>query len=398
MSKMLIISNNCLSTINNNGKTLYNIFDKMIKDNKVCSIYFSYEKSLINIPTLNLNEKKLLRIKHKEIDNNSNLNHQISECMRLGREIIWLIPSWKKKIKEFVKKNNVHTFFFLAGDSIFAYRIALYIKKRFDLNMLIYYTDDYYFKHYFNIFGFIRKKILSFYIKKSIKKSNELYVISPSMKSHYDKVFNKNAKLLGISLPPLENKYIYHDNINLTFTYIGNLGIGRFETIYRLAKILNKINQKQKRNYKMEIYTNSSLSYYQKNLLLKMENVLLSGGLDKEEVNKKMNESDFLIFVESFDKSMIEITRYSFSTKIMEYLSTLKPIISIGSIESSSIQILSNCSISLKNNNYNDYDLYKMIKDEKMINSNIEKSKALFELLNDTFKLSKKEIYKFNED
>lgn len=398
MSKMLIISNNCLSTINNNGKTLYNIFDKMIKDNKVCSIYFSYEKSLINIPTLNLNEKKLLRIKHKEIDNNSNLNHQISECMRLGREIIWLIPSWKKKIKEFVKKNNVHTFFFLAGDSIFAYRIALYIKKRFDLNMLIYYTDDYYFKHYFNIFGFIRKKILSFYIKKSIKKSNELYVISPSMKSHYDKVFNKNAKLLGISLPPLENKYIYHDNINLTFTYIGNLGIGRFETIYRLAKILNKINQKQKRNYKIEIYTNSSLSYYQKNLLLKMENVLLSGGLDKEEVNKKMNESDFLIFVESFDKSMIEITRYSFSTKIMEYLSTLKPIISIGSIESSSIQILSNCSISLKNNNYNDYDLYKMIKDEKMINSNIEKSKALFELLNDTFKLSKKEIYKFNED
>lgn len=398
MSKMLIISNNCLSTINNNGKTLYNIFDKMIENDKVCSVYFSYEKSSINIPTLNLNERKLLKIKHKEIYNSSNLDHQISEFMRLGREIIWLIPSWKKKVMDFVKVNNVRTIFFLAGDSIFAYRIALYIKKRFDLNMLIYYTDDYYFKHYFNIFGFIRKKILSFYIKKSIKKSDELYVISPSMKSYYDKIFNKNAKLLGVSLPSLDNKYIYHDNINLTFTYIGNLGIGRFETIYKLAKILNKINQKQKKNYKMEIYTNSSLSFHQKNMLLKMENVFLSGGLDYEEVNKKMSESDFLVFVESFDKSMIEITRYSFSTKIMEYLSTLKPIISIGSIESSSIQILLNCSISLNNNNFNDYDLYKMIKDEKMINSNMEKSKALFKLLNDTFKLSKMEIYKFNEN
>lgn len=269
MAKILVLSNNCFSKTKNNGKTLYNIFQNLIKGKKVCSVYFSYENKEICIPTLNINEKILLGIGSSKNSSNSNTSLQprkIKESHRLMREIIWfLLNKWKKLCLNFMKNEDVEVVFFLAGDSIFAYRIAMFLKKITNKRLVLYYTDDYLFKKHVGFFGWIRSRLLKYYAYKSINMCDDLFVISDKMKHQYDSRFGKEAKLLGITYSEnrMEKKELV-DKKNLSASYIGNLGLGRFEMIYSIAEIFNRINQKYDSNWKIKVFSGYVLNELEK--------------------------------------------------------------------------------------------------------------------------------------
>lgn len=392
MKKTLLISNNCLSNVNNNGKTLKSIFNKLINEKRICSLYFSYEKNEIDIPTMNINEKKILHFKEKRTKIVP-VNTGYSNLKRLLREIIWLIPSWKRSTYKFVEKNEIGVIFFLAGDSVFSYRITLKLKKKYNLMLLVYYTDDYFFRNYNGFFGHFRKKIVNYYIEKIIALCEGLYVISPKMKDKYQNHFHKKCGVLGISNEDLYNHNIKKENKNRkVFTYIGNLGIGRYEVIVKFVEEVANINKLQKTDYLVQIYTNSILTEEEKKVFRKYKNVIFGSGLSEKQVNKKLIETDYLIFIESFLEEMIEITKFSFSTKIMEYLSVKKLIISIGPKNISSMEILSNCSISFNNNYYTANELYLALKNDKRNKVYLENTEKTYNCINSHFKKSKKEI------
>ena len=72
--------------------------------------------------------------------------------------------------------------------------------------------------------------------------------------------------------------------------------------------------------------------------------VQFCGGLDSSGVITQMENSHFLLHVESFDKVNRTYVRYSISTKISEYLSSGRGIIAYGPHEVASIELLNNNS------------------------------------------------------
>lgn len=400
----LIVSNNCLSYTKNNGKTLKNIFNKMIAQKKICSLYFSYENKELDIPTCNINEKKLLNIIYKNkkntevsLKNEFKQYMQPNEGIRILRELVWLIPKWKKICNNFVKENDISSIFFLAGDSMFSYRIVMYLKKKFNLSLIVYYTDDYYFKKYRGFFGIIRKKMICRYIDSTISKCDRLYVISPKMKKAYSDYFRLDCQLLGI-IPEQNLICSYSDETkarDIIFTYIGNVGIGRFDVIKNLAKIVDEVNTKYNVSIKVKIFTNSKISNFEINQLKLNDNVIVGGNLNQKQVLMEIEKSDYLIFVESFDNNNIEITKYSFSTKIMEYLAFGKNIIAIGPKEASSIELLSEVSICFQTNNYTAAELYSAMTNTNKCKNNRKYAQELYKSIRKEFEISINEINEY---
>ena len=68
--------------------------------------------------------------------------------------------------------------------------------------------------------------------------------------------------------------------------------------------------------------------------------VKLYKGVDSVQVYKIQKNANFLIHVEGFSKKAIAETRMSFSTKLIDYMSTMKPIIAIGPSNINSIEVL----------------------------------------------------------
>ncbi len=69
---------------------------------------------------------------------------------------------------------------------------------------------------------------------------------------------------------------------------------------------------------------------------------------------KKVEDSDYLLFLEGFSKEDIKSTWLSCSTKIPEYLSSRKPIIAFGSPQNGSIGLIISNNLGI---NFNDNDI-----------------------------------------
>ena len=163
--KILIISNNVLSTQKNNGKTILSFIDQFPK-NDIKQLYFSMEKPEIegyeyfqlsdyDIIKGRFNIKKRGRVINTQVSIMESKNYQytdpdngkkikINDYTRFIREVLW-IGAWKsKKLTHWIEEFDPDVVFFVAGDSIFAYRIYNYIIHRYQkIKSIMYITDDY---------------------------------------------------------------------------------------------------------------------------------------------------------------------------------------------------------------------------------------------------------------
>ena len=71
------------------------------------------------------------------------------------------------------------------------------------------------------------------------------------------------------------------------------------------------------------------------------------GGASASEIADIYADADILLHVESFDKKSIASTKYSFSTKIPEYLSAGKCVLAVGPSEVASLGYLSECACAV---------------------------------------------------
>jgi hypothetical protein len=109
-------------------------------------------------------------------------------------------------------------------------------------------------------------------------------------------------------------------------SYFGSLHTNRDLMLLKFSQIVKNI---ESHKIHINVYTNSEPN---KDLLdkFKTNSINYKGSLIGEELTKAMKSSNFLLHIESDDNVSISKTRLSVSTKIPEYLSTCKPIISFG--------------------------------------------------------------------
>ena len=142
---------------------------------------------------------------------------------------------------------------------------------------------------------------------------------SEKIKRKYEKHFNINGYVIYISSSLKTN----HDTFlteNHSFCYFGNLEYGRDKSLLEVSESLYKVNK----NYLLEIYSKDIDKFNGKKI---PPNIVLHKQISYENVLKEMKKCFCLVIAEGTKNKNVEMTKYSLSTKVSDYLSIGKPIL-----------------------------------------------------------------------
>lgn len=339
--KVLVISHNCFSQSGSNGRTLANFFigypkDKLaqfyiyneVPDSNVCSEYYrvtdkEVAQSIMGrlVGTIIESENQT---RESQICPSEYKKPKKTPLIYLIRECVWGIGRWKnQKLKAWIDAVSPELILFQAGDAAFLFMFAYKLAKEKRIPLVIYNSESYYFKEK----NYLRNslgaefwyKILHWNFRRCARKaisfsSSSIY-ISDMLRQVYDKEFKRPSYTIMTSTE-LAGEYSCCKKTKSKITYLGNLGVGRVDTLIELGKIVKSISSK----YKIDVY--GSASEEVKSLLGESEGINYRGFVSYEECVKIMKESAILVHVENFSKFYLEDSKYAFSTKIADSLAS----------------------------------------------------------------------------
>ncbi len=335
-ARILVISHTCFRETDSNGRTLGNMlfgcrYEKLAQfyiqnaypDFKYCSDYFRVTDADVmhNI----FKHRCGVRIcepleQNTSCANNGYTRPRKSIFKMILRDLAWKSNLWwKSNFSQWLDEIHPNIILVQAGDGAFMFKLAMKIAKKYKAKIMVFNTEGYYFKDH----DFVSKSqgglLYKIYIrnfrkiyKKLVTRAEITIYNNDKLKTDYDRVIKHNSTVIYCPASNVE-KYtgeIFKDQ----FVYMGNLGVGRFDTLMNVADGLGEINSK----YKLLIYgrcTDEQLKELEKH-----KNAEYRGFVSYDEVIKLTQSSEYIIHVESFDEYFVEDSKYAFSTKIADCL------------------------------------------------------------------------------
>ena len=368
--KVLVISHNPFCKIQNNGKTLTSIFSSW-PSNKIHQLYFSSEEpdSEICFNYFKIDDRDQLKSLYKRkfikgapfnlkqtTDNfNPRSPSNFLKKFDLGKKSLFLILRdilWNFRGKtnpnllNWVTDFNPDLIFFMAGNSVFSYEIAIELRDRLNIPVIPFFTDDYIMPDgSYNPIRYFHKKRVKDKFKNIVNSSQEMFVISDLMKDQYSSNFGGKYNLVTNLTNTSKIKNIIKkkrkDNDPLRLVYSGNLELGRNLQLETIADVIEDLS-KDGLDIQLYVYSLSALSKSDQSKLNRPPYVRFMGPLhDNNEIINEIQNSDIVIHVESDKLKYKRITKYSVSTKISEYMSNSKCILAFGPKDVASMVYLS---------------------------------------------------------
>lgn len=371
--RILVIAANALSQTSNNGKTYRSFFITMDRadlaqfytgrneypDEECCANYFritdfQLAKGIIKFwkPISNTHNSLINIIKDRGFGGLKD-SQKVETLKKKGknlsfvRDFVWSTNKWdNKEFNNWIKEFNPTHIFAVLGNGISLHKVARKLSKRYNVPLSVYFTDDYVIND--NSTNFVQKLYFNHTrraYKKTLKVADKAFVIGEKMKKAYEHFFNRNFNILinGIHFDKTEkNSRIYiSQKKSVIISYIGGIHLNRWETIVKLAKIVRQILE-----YKFDFRV-FCVSQPGKDIMSEFEkyDIRYCGKLTEDGVKEETRNSHIMLHVESFDQINRLYTRYSVSTKIPEYMSSMRGIIAYGPHEIASIQIFSDNNI-----------------------------------------------------
>lgn len=249
------------------------------------------------------------------------------------RELLWHLNGWKsKELGAFIKEENPDVVWLTGSPLILMNRLSQYVVKQSGKPYCIYEMDDVY--SYRNCGSNPFKYIYRFFLRKRVKKllqgAAQVFVISPKMKREFDGLFGIDSIVLtkGIDFTgkPFEVKTPSHP---VNMVYAGQLIYGRLSTVGKLAAVLDDINSDEKKIV-LNIYTGTPVSDDVKAQMTKNGSVAFYAPVPYTQLADIIQQSDVVLFSETFEEEKKNIARLSFSTKLTDYISEGKCMLAIG--------------------------------------------------------------------
>ena len=274
--RVLIISNNALSMTSNNGKTLWSLFEDYPKKN-LNQLFTRAE-----LPSLEINS--YYRITNKDV-----LKGRISKSHRGGcisavssaeqenaykvsipsikrtslnclfRELLWF-AGWKSpQLDEWIRYIKPDIIFFVAGDTLYSYKICEYVAKRTKASINVYITDDYICKRSKeNVFDLLKRRLIVKRLKEILSYTHSFFTISEKMRTEYLNLLDKDSMpVFNISEKLHKSDFDSGDKKNeLLFTYTGSLYYGRDTILIEIAQRLSELSKNYNCLVRLEVYSN----------------------------------------------------------------------------------------------------------------------------------------------
>lgn len=337
---LLVISNNSLSENNSNGRTLSG-FLRGWKKECIAQIYITGES-----PSSRVCEK-FFRITDKEvlggifnknrigqvIKNNENKNSLAIPNNSVGnktifkmilRDLIWSTNIWwNKNLKTWLDEFSPDVILFFAGESVFTYKITMKLAQFYNIPIIVYNSEGYYFKekNYLKNSSIISELLYPIFhknfrrvFKKLMKRAHHAIYINDMLKKDYDKEFYLPSTTV-FTASYVKAKTSESNNIIPKVSYLGNLGVGRHIPLCEIAETLCEINE----NYKLDVYGRIPNKEVKKTFE-QCKGINYCGVVSYSEVVDIMHDSDLLVHAESFDEFAQWDLKYAFTTKIADSL------------------------------------------------------------------------------
>lgn len=287
--------------------------------------------------------------------------------MFFARELGWRFGKVNYPgLLRFVEDFKPDLFFLPFSNIYYTNRLALYIKKRYDVPMVMEMAMDHYslkrlsFNPLFWIDRFGKRRM----IRRLAKYSERIYVISQRLKDELEGSLHIPCEVLYKIPDEKRESMLYegpHEPIRFLFT--GNIYANRWKSLKLLADALNDT-----RAGVLDIYTANPITK-EIDKALNIEGVsVIHKPVSQDEVITLQNNADVLVHVEAFDLANKLLVRCAISTKIMDYLSVGRCILAIGPSDVASIEYLHQNDLALCANTEKDIkEIVSKIKNESQI-------------------------------
>lgn len=347
MIKILILSHNVISDHGNMGKTIKSFFDlssgnirlsqiylsNELPNDSICNSYFQITdtdvlKNLLSMKQIG-NELNCFKKESEERRKKSAIRIKKGHFLRFIRDIIWKINFSKRDhLYEWIEKQKPDILFFASGNQIFSINLVLEIKRKFKIPLITFMGDMY--RSEKSAF------ILDLYQRNIDKKLDNLIISTDFLLTASNKMTsfikaNYDVRTETYYRPyKIEDKSIGFYSNNNRAVYIGNLALGRDESLRNLAMGLLK------KGIIVEFYSPKIFVKEIKNLV--KTGLIYKGEIKPNDVSSTYDMYNFVIHVESFKKKYMNLTKYSYSTKIPELLGSHGLIIAYGPKNISSME------------------------------------------------------------
>ncbi len=334
--RILIISNNALADANANGRTLKNFFDSDdrenlaqfyiqsdIPDHKACSRFFKATDTQVlkaflkRMPAGCAVEEQAVS---SEGSSQAKRRRKKNPLTMLIRTFLWNRKGWRSVFYEWVDEFCPEIILFQAGDCPFLYRISVDLSKKYNAPLVIYNSEDYYFKNYnyfpgsgvYGAFYPFFRRVLKRETKDAIERAALSIYISEDLKNLYDSEFHKNSSFIYTStdISPCEK-----ENEAPVFSYLGNIMLNRHLGLIEIAEALHNIDP----DYKLDVYGRVPDEKV-KSEIIKCDSIRYHGVVSYDEVKAVIKNSMLVFHTESFEKFYSKDIKHGFSTKIPDSL------------------------------------------------------------------------------
>lgn len=371
--RVLVITRAPWRNDNNTGNTMTNFFSDM-KDVEFYNLYFRDQlpKNDIVVKSFAISEGQLIKnlLKRnpvgKEVceQDTTSLNSEdgiYKSAKKIGtvlltfvRDMLWSIGRWKSNnFKKFLEEIKPDVVFMPVFNCFYPHKILQFVKKQTGAKIILFHADDNYTLKQFSLspLYWLYRFNLRKWVRKSVKISDVNYAISYIQKEEYEKAFNKPFKVLtkGLDFDEVPKfKTEYNKPLQLVFT--GNIGVNRWRSLAIIAEALKEINAHGIKA-QMKIYTATPITEKMEKALNIENTSKIMGFVDSSEVAGIQSNADMLIHVEAMDLKNKLLVRQSFSTKLVDYFKSARPILAVGPKDVASIDHLrrNGCAIVADN-------------------------------------------------
>lgn len=373
-TRVLIVSHNPFSINFNMGRTLSSFFKGWNKESlaqfyfrpempsgNICDNYYKFSdtdalKSILvrnrkgTIIKQNDGEHATAIIELDKYNKAYKLGPQKKPIVSFFRDLVWDLSSWRNRhFKKWLVEFSPDIVFFASGDYSFSYKIVLRIAKDFGIPIVTFCADDYYlFTTNNNKFlGKAYHRNLLKWARKIINYSSAIVTLNDLMATDYSRYFSKTCKVIytGTNYSCRTTKAL-----NNKICYLGNLGLGRAETLVHFANQFRLFSRKNDLDIEIDVYSNEQRENILK-MLKSCDNISFHGPISYKEVEIVTKSSLAVLHVESFEENNKNRVKYSFSTKIADILASGTPLIAYGPSDIASITYLkkNKCAIVISN-------------------------------------------------
>lgn len=364
--RILVLTLNAWNETNSTGNTLSNLFSGLSDKDEVANIYCRDEPidNSVCERYYKITEKQILcnlftpwrcgKVIKRE-DNNKKLSSKTlarnkaivsfgrhHTSLLLLRELIWSITIWKnKKLKHYLKDFAPDCIYMHGHYNLYMHKLLSYCEKVTKAKIVLYWGDDMYGCKTNKPLGYVYETMLRRRFALSINSASLLFGGSLKLCAEYSKLFNKRF------VPFFkECKHIKYDANKqtgnpITIVYAGNLLFGREKIMVDLVRAIDNINNRGlSHQFKLKVFSNTDPSTDSLIYLDDRKNSWFMGRKPYSEVCGQMDQSDLVLFIESFNKKDILSTRLSFSTKIIDCMQSSAGILAIGPSEIASMDYI----------------------------------------------------------